>query len=98
MLGIKIPPISFCRASMAGLQYKFFPTDFFVPSQQSVTRDGSSRQQVVPVRTRKIDEIDESKQPKAIVLISEINKKNLKALPSSSQPLVDFDNQNHGSS
>nr|GLL47502.1 unnamed protein product [Ipomoea trifida] len=49
---------------MAGLQYNFFPTDFFFPRQQAVTKDNAP-QQIPLVKVKKIsDEIEESIKPK----------------------------------
>ncbi|GMP86591.1 hypothetical protein ACSBR2_034231 [Camellia fascicularis] len=68
---------------MAGLQYKFFPTDFFFPPQRSITRDGAT-QNLLPIRNNeKIEDRDASKA----LIHREINDKRLKSLPSSSLPL-----------
>ncbi|GFP80881.1 hypothetical protein PHJA_000231400 [Phtheirospermum japonicum] len=77
---------------MAGLQYKFFPTDFLFPLQQSAsgatttTIDGANNpaRQVSLVKT---DKSEESKQQKSMTGKSKI----VKAVPSSSvahEPII----------
>ncbi|KAK4377969.1 hypothetical protein RND71_004265 [Anisodus tanguticus] len=67
---------------MAGLQYKFFPTDFFFPVQKTVSGDNISKQNIL-IKTRNSDEslIDDSKSQGKIVISS---NKTLKAISSSS--------------
>lgn len=69
---------------MAGLQYNFFPTDFFFPRQQTVTREGSNLQQNnLLVNTRTTEDSEDAKQLK-----SNGNSKSLKAVSSSSLALA----------
>ena len=77
---------------MAGLQYNFFPTDFFFPPQRSINGD-TTGQKVLPVKTLKKDDIDDSKQSTTLVR-HDINKKNLKVFPSSSTALAPIHKQN----
>ncbi|KAM3205607.1 hypothetical protein BC332_26672 [Capsicum chinense] len=68
---------------MAGLQYKFFPTDFFFPIQKTVNGDNLSKQNLL-IKTRNSDEsliIDESQGK---IVINNNNNKSLKAISSSS--------------
>ncbi|KAG5583473.1 hypothetical protein H5410_054100 [Solanum commersonii] len=70
---------------MAGLQYKFFPTDFFFPIQKTVSGDNISKQNLL-IKIRNNDEsLIEDSQGKIVI---NNNKKNLKAISSSSLPLV----------
>lgn len=47
---------------MAGLQYNFFPTDFFFPPQNTIHRDSTSQQINLSANTRMTDEnLDDSK-------------------------------------
>ena len=63
---------------MAGLQYNFFPTDFFFPAQKTVSGDNISQQNLL-IKTRKSDEsLDDSKPQGKTV------NKTLKAISSSS--------------
>ncbi|PSS34983.1 Nuclear receptor corepressor 1 like [Actinidia chinensis var. chinensis] len=72
---------------MAGLQYKFFPTDFLFPRQKSLNTD-NSHQQVLPItNTRNSGKINDGELPKSLILHHDINKKHLKALPPSSSSL-----------
>ncbi|KAG8372043.1 hypothetical protein BUALT_Bualt12G0025600 [Buddleja alternifolia] len=73
---------------MAGLQYKFFPTDFLFPPPPATARDGSSHHQLAVVKLRKADEIDD---PKAIAAVT---KKSLKATSSSSVALAPIHKHN----
>lgn len=72
---------------MAGLQYKFFPTDFFFPIQKTVSGDNLSKQSLL-IKIRNNDEslIDDSQGK--IVINTNKKKKNLKAISSSSLALV----------
>lgn len=80
---------------MAGLQYKFFPTDFYfpVPKQSSGIITGSP--QVFPVV--KTEEINIEKSSKAALIHHEIKNSRilLKALPSSLSlaPIIKKNNQ-----
>ncbi|KAH0723592.1 hypothetical protein KY285_006135 [Solanum tuberosum] len=66
---------------MAGLQYKFFPTDFFFPIQKTVSGDNISKQNLL-IKIRNNDEsLIEDSQGKIVI---NNNKKNLKAISSSS--------------
>ncbi|KAM3288623.1 hypothetical protein P3S67_022053 [Capsicum chacoense] len=68
---------------MAGLQYKFFPTDFFFPIQKTVNGDNLSKQNLL-IKTRNSDEsliIDESQGK---IVIKNNSNKSLKAISSSS--------------
>ncbi|KAK3029582.1 hypothetical protein RJ639_038333 [Escallonia herrerae] len=78
---------------MAGLQYKFFPTDFLFP-RQTITKD-STAQQVVPMMTQKLDESLDSKQSIALVRRDINSTVTAKALPSSSQAIGLAEKQNH---
>ncbi|KAH0721279.1 hypothetical protein KY290_006202 [Solanum tuberosum] len=70
---------------MAGLQYKFFPTDFFFPIQKTVSGDNISKQNLL-IKIRNNDEsLIEDSQGKIVI---NNNKKNLKAISSSSLALV----------
>ena len=72
---------------MAGLQYKFFPTDFLFPRQKSLNTDNSHRQ-VIPINnTRNSGKINDEELPKSLILHHVINDKHLKALPPSSSSL-----------
>ncbi|KAL7169150.1 hypothetical protein ACSBR2_034230 [Camellia fascicularis] len=75
---------------MAGLQYKFFPTDFFFPPQQSVNNTDVPLRQVLPIKPRKIDDINGCEQPITPI----INDKHLKAPPSSSLPISPIGKEN----
>ncbi|OIS96258.1 hypothetical protein A4A49_26677 [Nicotiana attenuata] len=67
---------------MAGLQYNFFPTDFFFPAQKTVNGDNISQQNLL-IKTRKSDEsLDDSKPQGKTV------NKTLKAISSSSSSLA----------
>ncbi|CAA2970843.1 Hypothetical predicted protein [Olea europaea subsp. europaea] len=72
---------------MAGLQYKFFPTDFFFPPQKFAGRDIATQQQIPLVKSRNTDESDEPKQPKITTI-------NTKAIPSSAASLVPIKKSN----
>lgn len=79
---------------MAGLQYNFFPTDFFFPPQKTVTRE-STHQQVVLARAN--DETEDVAKAKQLKINS--NSKSLKAIPSSSSlALVHVNKQNQETS
>ncbi|KAA8518056.1 hypothetical protein F0562_015524 [Nyssa sinensis] len=77
---------------MAGLQYNFFPTDFFFPPQQSVNKDGT-RPQVLPVKTRKRDETDDGEVSKTIIQ-HDNSDKDLKVTLSASPALVPIEKKN----
>ena len=64
---------------MAGLQYNFFPTDFFFP--KTVTRDSNPQQ--VLLTTTNDHETEDTAQPKQLT-ISSNSTRVLKAIPSSS--------------
>ncbi|KAK2975505.1 hypothetical protein RJ640_027632 [Escallonia rubra] len=51
---------------MAGLQYNFFPTDFYYPRPRGVNRENTG-QQVLHVKTQKGDETDASKHSTSLV-------------------------------
>ncbi|CAI9099736.1 OLC1v1036598C1 [Oldenlandia corymbosa var. corymbosa] len=63
---------------MAGLQYNFFPTDFFVPPQKTVAKDAATRPQQLTL-PRTIDETEDVSNGQKLKLT-----KNLKAIPPSS--------------
>ncbi|KZV27336.1 hypothetical protein F511_02445 [Dorcoceras hygrometricum] len=70
------------------MQYKFFPTDFLFPLQQSAAATGGGdgpSQPVLPVRsTRDLGVSEASKQlPKSLAMT---NGKIVKPIPSSSSP------------
>ncbi|GAA0154565.1 hypothetical protein LIER_12510 [Lithospermum erythrorhizon] len=44
---------------MAGLQYNFFPTDFFFPRQQTISRDTNGVQQVPLIKSRNSEDVDD---------------------------------------
>uniref|UniRef100_A0A3Q7IKE3 Uncharacterized protein n=1 Tax=Solanum lycopersicum TaxID=4081 RepID=A0A3Q7IKE3_SOLLC len=75
---------------MAGLQYKFFPTDFFFPIQKTVSGENTSKQNLL-IKIRNNDEslIEESKGK----IVINNNKKNLKAISSSSLALISVPKQ-----
>ncbi|XAR69906.1 hypothetical protein NMG60_11001673 [Bertholletia excelsa] len=74
---------------MAGLQYNFFPTDFFFPPQQSLAKD-AAQPQVLPIKT------ENQEAPKSLILRESDNRR-LKALPSSVQS-APITKQDHGRS
>lgn len=85
--------LSVNKILMAGLQYNFFPTDFFFPRQQTVTRESSNLQQNnLLVNTRTIEDSEDAKQ-----LTSNGNIKSLKAVSSSSLALAPVLKQNPSS-
>lgn len=51
---------------MAGLQYKFFPTDFFVPQHTASKESNFLQQQLLLVKKTKGDEEEDIKQLKSI--------------------------------
>ncbi|TMW98538.1 hypothetical protein EJD97_003905 [Solanum chilense] len=75
---------------MAGLQYKFFPTDFFFPIQKTVSGENISKQNLL-IKIRNNDEslIEESKGK----IVINNNNKNLKAISSSSLALISMPKQ-----
>ncbi|PIN22382.1 hypothetical protein CDL12_04921 [Handroanthus impetiginosus] len=64
--------------AMAGLQYRFFPTDFMFPSPPTTARDGGNNNQVPMVKPPKADETDNDAKA-----IAAVNSKSLKATSSS---------------
>ena len=53
---------------MAGLQYKFFPTDFFYPSQAQPTPVGSTPSAALSMQTQKSELVDDDgRQPGNLV-------------------------------
>ncbi|KAG2683562.1 hypothetical protein I3760_10G036200 [Carya illinoinensis] len=51
---------------MAGLQYNFFPTDFFYPRPQSAPLD-ATRKAVLPIQEQKDVTTNDSEGPKTLV-------------------------------
>ncbi|XAR69908.1 hypothetical protein NMG60_11001676 [Bertholletia excelsa] len=69
---------------MAGLQYNFFPTDFFFPPQKSLAKD-AAHPQVLPI---KAGNTEDQEPHKSLILRGDVNDRRLKALPSSSTPIA----------
>lgn len=75
---------------MAGLQYKFFPTDFFFPRPQPHAGDGA-RPQLIPINTPNGGKIEDGEATKSLSL-RQAGDKHAKAIP------VDKKKKNQGGS
>ncbi|KAI8559119.1 hypothetical protein RHMOL_Rhmol04G0149300 [Rhododendron molle] len=66
---------------MAGLQYKFFPTDFFFPRPQPPAGDGDgARPQLIPINTPNGGKIEDGEATKSLSL-RQAGDKHAKAIP-----------------
>ena len=57
----------FVRFSMAGLQYYFFPTDFFYPLEKSTNAD-STKKMLISVQTHEKADSDDGKQARTAMM------------------------------
>lgn len=64
---------------MAGLQYNFFPTDFFYPRTKPVASDSAGKE-VVYLQTTNRDVVDNLEQPTGLVLNNLQENQVLKAI------------------
>ncbi|PIN20081.1 hypothetical protein CDL12_07242 [Handroanthus impetiginosus] len=74
---------------MAGLQYRFFPTDFLFPLPQTAAGDSSSPRKIPIVKPQKAEETD---GPKAIA--AAVKSKSLKATSVSTMALAPIHKRN----
>ncbi|KAH7845126.1 hypothetical protein Vadar_030388 [Vaccinium darrowii] len=65
---------------MAGLQYKFFPTDFLFPRPKPLAGEGGARPQLIPINTQSGGKVEDGEAPKSLSL-RQMNDKTVKAIP-----------------